>query len=36
MTTTDLATFTREAALLVRANDDHAADFAEWELEASA
>lgn len=33
MTPIDLAAFTRDAAILVRSNDDHAADFAEWEDE---
>jgi hypothetical protein len=31
-----LGDFTRTAAALVRANDDHADDFAAWEREVSA
>lgn len=30
---TDIAAFTRAAAILVRANDDHADDIAAWDDE---
>lgn len=36
MTTQTLADFTRTAAALVAANDDHADDFAAWDWEVEA